>query len=156
MRKYALLAALLLVVAACGQSEAGGASTEPTTTTAPGTTSPDTPTNSGSSSTTLPTPGGQKGQAFVDSVDLLLLESYPVQVRATLHGSLPTPCHSLAWTLGEPVPDGRIVLEVYSRYDPTQVCAQVLQPFEKSVPVGSFTSGSYVLVLNGVEYPFSI
>jgi hypothetical protein len=32
----------------------------------------------------------------------------------------------------------------------------VLQPFEQTIALGSFTSGSYILVVNGVEYPFSI
>jgi inhibitor of cysteine peptidase len=155
MRKYVLLAALLFLAAACGQSETGDAPAEPTTT-APVTTAPDTPVSSGSSSSTTSIPPGQKGQAFVDSVDLLLLESYPVQVMASLHGSLPTPCHRLAWEVGEPGPGGRIELKVYSTFDPAQVCAQVLQPFEENIPVGSYTSGSYVLVIDGVEYPFSI
>jgi inhibitor of cysteine peptidase len=146
MRKLALLTVLLLLVAACGQSETGATSSEPTTTDGPGTTS----------STTLDAPGGEKAQAFVDSVELLLLESYPVQVKAIVRGSLPTPCHTLAWNLGEPGPDASIVLEVYSTFDSAQVCAQVLQPFEQSISIGAFTIGNYVLVVNGVDYRFSI
>jgi hypothetical protein len=73
-----------------------------------------------------------------------------------LRGNLPTPCSLLAWDLGEAGADGRIVLTAYSTVDMDQVCTQVLQPFERSIPLGSFTSGDYVLVVNGVEYPFSI
>ena len=45
---------------------------------------------------------------------------------------------------------------MFSTVDLDAVCTQVLQPFEQSIDVGSFTSGSYVLVVNGVDYPFTI
>jgi len=115
--------------------------------------------------TTLPGGGDEPGTglpiagrfpAYIDSVDILLLESWPVQVRVVVRGSLPTPCHALAWNLAEPDADGRIALSVFSTYDMDAVCTQVLQPFERSIDVGSFTSGAYVLVVNGVEYPFEI
>ncbi len=155
MRKITAIAVLVFLVAACGEAGGAGGASQPSTT-APTTTSPDTPTDSGQSTTTTVPVGGVKGEAFVDAVDLLFLESYPVQVHASIRGSLPTPCHTLDWTLGQPDPGGRISLDVYSRYDPAQVCAQVLQPFEETISIGAFTSGSYVLVVNGVEYPFDI
>jgi hypothetical protein len=115
------------------------------------------PDGNGPPTTTGPTlPGGLHLPAYVDSVDLLQLESWPVQIRALVKGSLPTPCHTLAWTLSGPDADGRITLDVYSTADPDAVCTQVLQSFEESIPIGSFTSGSFVLVVNGVEYPFTI
>lgn len=107
--------------------------------------------------TTLPgQPGAVRGPVYLDSVEVLLLESYPVQVRASIVGSLPTPCHQLAWKLSDPDAAGRIVLDVYSTADADAVCTQVLEPFEQSINIGSFTGGSYVLVVNGVEYPFTI
>lgn len=104
--------------------------------------------------TTLPIAG--RLPVYIDSVDVLLLESWPVQVRVAIRGSLPTPCHFLAWDLGEADGDGRIVLSVFSTVDMDQVCIQVLHPFQQTIDAGSFTSGSYVLVVNGVEYPFTI
>jgi len=104
--------------------------------------------------TSLPIAG--RFPVYIDGVDLFLLESWPVQVKAVIRGSLPTPCHTLAWDLGEPDADGRIVLSVFSTVDLDQVCTQVLHPFEQTLDVGSFTSGAYVLVVNGVEYPFEI
>ncbi|MFH1330249.1 MAG: hypothetical protein ABIJ48_06340 [Actinomycetota bacterium] len=103
---------------------------------------------------TLPIAG--RLPVYIHSVDLLLLESWPVQVHAVIRGTLPTPCHTLAWDLGEPAGDGSIVLSVFSTADLDAVCTQVLEPFERSIPVGSFTSGSYVLVVNGVDYPFAV
>jgi hypothetical protein len=104
--------------------------------------------------TTLPTAG--RFPVYVDGVEFVMLESWPVQVRAVVRGNLPSPCHALAWNVAQPDATGRIVLTVFSTVDMDAICVQVLQPFEQGIPVGSFTTGSYVLVVNGVEYPFSI
>jgi hypothetical protein len=108
----------------------------------------------GDPGTTLPL--ADRLPVYVDSVDILLAESWPVQVRVLVKGNLPNPCHALAWDLGEPDADGRIVLDLYSTADLDQVCVEMLQGFEQTIALGSFTSGSYVLVVNGVEYPFTI
>jgi hypothetical protein len=141
-----LLLALAVVSAGCFQIHFGL-----------GPDTPDTPDDGGPTTTTRPTvPGALRGAAYIDSVDLLQLESWPVQVRALVKGSLPTPCHTLAWDVNGPDADGRITLDVYSTADPAAICIQVLEPFEQSIGVGSFTSGSFVLVVNGVDYPFTI
>ena len=94
--------------------------------------------------------------AWIDSVEILLLESYPVQVHAVVKGTMPSPCHELTWEVSDPDPDGRIVMDVWSTIDPNDDCAEVIQDFEESIPVGSFTGGEFVLVVNGDEYPFGI
>ena len=118
---------------------------------------PDDPVGGDQTTTTPPVqPGAVRAPVYVDSVELVLLESYPVQVHASVKGNLPTPCHRLAWDLSDPDPSGRIVLELYSTVDADAVCVEVLEPFEQSIDIGSFTGGSYVLVVDGVEYPFTI
>lgn len=146
MRKTVLLLTLALAVLAAGCFEIRWVSL------------PDGPGGSDQSTTTTrPTPpGAVRGPLYVDSVEVLLLESYPVQVRALIKGTLPTPCHRLAWDLSGPDAQGRITLDVYSTADADVICIQVLEPFEQSIDVGSFTGGSFVLVVNGVEYPFTI
>jgi len=144
-----LLLVLAVLTAGCFQlnfSSAPDDGDEPTTTLPGGGGNPPT--------TSLPIAG--RFPVYIDGVEILLLESWPVQVKAVIRGSLPTPCHTLAWNLGEPDADGRIVLTVFSTVDLDQVCTQVLDPFEHTIDVGSFTSGAYVLVVNGVEYPFEI
>jgi len=104
----------------------------------------------------LPSPGGST-PSYVDEVELLLMESWPVQVRAIVRGHLPTPCHTLGWLLGDPDADGRIQLDVFSTPPGDDVaCIQVLEPFEESIDIGSFETGDYLLVVNGVEYRFTI
>jgi len=91
---------------------------------------------------------------YIDSVDLILAESSPVQVSVLVEGFLPTPCHKLGWGLSGSE-DG-LYLDLYSLADPTGACAQVLEPFSEVVDLGAFEPGSYVLYVNGVEYPFTV
>lgn len=96
-----------------------------------------------------------RAAAFVDDVQFVFLESYPVQVRATIVGNVPTPCHeAFAEVVGT---DGTtITVDVYSLVDSDAVCAEVLDPFEVTIDVGSFESGDYTLVIGDAEYPFTI
>jgi len=132
MRKLAVLTiAVALAASACWPFETGEAE-EPTPSTGP----------------------VVSGPAFVEDVEFVFLESYPVQVRATIRGSLPTPCHQLVWDL-EATEDGADV-EITSAVDPGAVCAEVLEPFEVTIDVGSFETGGYTLIVNGESYPFTI
>jgi hypothetical protein len=144
VRKTILLVALALAVVAAGFGIAWAAL-------------PGGPGGGHPTTTTRPTdPGAVGGPVYLDSVDVLLLESYPVQVRALVKGDLPTPCHRLAWDVGGPDVQGRIILDIYSTADADGICVQVLEPFEQSIDIGSYTGGSFLLVVNGTEYPFTI
>lgn len=93
----------------------------------------------------------QRGDVFIDSTDLLILESYPVQINLVLQGNLPTPCHQLRIVANQPDEDNRILVEVYSVADPETVCIQILEAFEVTYRLGSFPSGSYTVLVNGEE-----
>jgi len=94
-------------------------------------------------------PQGERGPAYVETSELLLLESFPVQVQLQVTGALPTPCHALKWEVHGPDPEGRIDVVLFSVADPNLACIQVLEPFEASIPLGSFESGSFTAFLNG-------
>ncbi len=96
-------------------------------------------------------PEGTRGPVYVESTELLMAESFPVQGRLQLSGSLPTPCHALKWEVHGPDSAGRIEVVLYSLADPDLACIQVLEPFEASIPLGSFESGSYTVSLNGEQ-----
>lgn len=90
-----------------------------------------------------------RGDAFVDSSDLLTLESYPLQFMLNLKGSLPTPCHQLRVAVNPPDAENKVIVEVYSVYSLDQICAQVLSPFDVNISLGSFPAGAYTLWVNG-------
>lgn len=101
-----------------------------------------------------PRPGDDKlmrDGVYLDSTDLLVMESYPLQFMLMLKGNLPTPCHELRVVPSEPDAENRIEVEVYSVADPDAVCIMMLQPFEQNIPLGSFPSGHYTLWINGEQ-----
>ena len=111
-----------------------------------------TPTGDAPRSPLDPIPGEDtmvRGQVSIDSAEVLLLESFPVQVRLNLKGALPTPCHQLRAKVSEPDEQKRIHVEVYALVDPDQVCIQMLEPFETSINLGSFPGGTYSVWVNG-------
>lgn len=94
-------------------------------------------------------PGQLRGPVFIDQAELLIRESFPVQVDLNLRGSLPTPCATFRWSVGEPDEQGRIEVEAYSSQDAALACIQVLQEFEENLPLGAYSTGSYSVWLNG-------
>jgi hypothetical protein len=100
----------------------------------------------GSSSPEPTTPEGDGDPVYVDSVDILYLESYPVQVVLLVRGSLPTPCHEAVWEV-EDAGDA-IHVRLWSEADPGLLCITVLEPVELSIPLGSFEWADMPVLLN--------
>jgi hypothetical protein len=90
-----------------------------------------------------------RGNVFLDSTELLTLESFPLQFMLALKGSLPTPCNQLRVDISPPDPENKIVVDVYSVVEADAICAQVVEPFEENFPLGSFPAGHYTLWVNG-------
>lgn len=93
--------------------------------------------------------GMMRGAIYLDSVELLTLESFPPQFMLALKGNLPTPCNQPRVVINPPDAENKIIVEVYSVIDPALMCIQVLAPFEANVPLGSFPPGRYTLWVNG-------
>lgn len=127
VRLFASLFALALVMSACAGDDPGSSDGSTTTTKA----------------------GAVVGPVFVDFTDILYLESFPVQVRLHIRGSLPTPCHQAQWDVEET--DGGIEVTLWSVLALGQNCAQVLEPFEVTVPLGSFETADLPVLLNGEQ-----
>ncbi|MGE5642501.1 MAG: hypothetical protein ACM3Y8_05765 [Byssovorax cruenta] len=90
----------------------------------------------------------QRGAVYIDSTDILTLESFPLQFQLNVKGSLPTPCHQLRVVIDQPNQQNEIRISIYSLVDPNTVCTQVLKPFEVNIPLGSFPSGKYTVFVN--------
>jgi len=93
--------------------------------------------------------GMMRGPVFIDETELLLLESFPVQIELVIRGALPTPCASLEWLVEAPDDQGRIQVEAFSLQDPAIDCIQVLKEMEERLAIGSYSEGSYSVWLNG-------
>jgi hypothetical protein len=90
-----------------------------------------------------------RGEVFIDSLTILSQQSFPRVYQLQVKGSLPTPCHQLRTAVSQPTSENEIFVQVYSLADPRTVCSQALQPFETSVPLGSYVRGSYTVYVNG-------
>jgi len=93
---------------------------------------------------------GIRGIAWIDwdASELLVMESFPMQVALVLRGDLPTPCDELAWEIAEPNSEGEIHITAYATHDPEEVCAALLEPFEQRIELGDFTEGGYSVWVN--------
>jgi hypothetical protein len=65
-----------------------------------------------------------------------------------INGSLRNPCYELRIVVLPPNEESRIDVDVYSVLSPNSVCTQVLEPFEASVSLGTYTGGQYPVWVN--------
>lgn len=97
-------------------------------------------------------PVGQ-GPVYFYSADLLIMESFPIQLRLVMSGNLPTPCHELAYEIAEANAQNQIHVSVYTTVDPAVTCMQVLEPLYESIaiPLDGLADGEYSVWLNGEQ-----
>lgn len=92
-----------------------------------------------------------RGTAYIDSAQLVIMESYPVQIALVLSGSLPTPCHKLRVLVNPPDTQNRIQVEVYTVSKPDEICIQVLEAFDVNISLGSYPTGHYTVWVNSEQ-----
>ena len=85
----------------------------------------------------------------IEQTQILLLESFPVQVMLELEGYMPTPCHTLQWEVSEPDAQRRIEVEVWAVVESEVLCIQVVERFEQRIPLGDYTEGAFSVWVNG-------
>jgi hypothetical protein len=87
----------------------------------------------------------------VDTTEILIRESAPVQLVLHIKGNLPTPCHQLNYQISKADEAGNIEVELWSEALLGQDCIQVLEPFEQDIVLGSAEQGSFTIFVNGEE-----
>jgi len=135
----------ILILSACNT---GGTDEEATPTTESVAAEPTQATGEGEVTT---------GAAPVDSLEILVLESFPVQVNVIASGSLPDSCTRLEEPIVEQVDNSfNIVLPTSRPAD--LVCTQALEPYDKVIQldVEGLPAGTYTVTVNGVSDSFSL
>ena len=105
----------------------------------------------------VPTGGTVTGLATVRSVDLAILESFPVQVHAMTEGFLADPCTSLD-QITQSRDGERISVKMTTTRDADAVCIAVIVDFEEVVPLDVYglPAGTYTVDVNGVTATFTL
>ena len=100
------------------------------------------------------------GQASVSDFDIVLKESFPVQVDVVVKGDLPDGCTSLGDAKQQLVGNTfNINLETRKLKDGDVMCTQALVPFEETIAlenVVGITAGEYSVNVNGVVKKFTM
>jgi inhibitor of cysteine peptidase len=96
------------------------------------------------------------GLAPVDEIDILILESFPVQINVIARGNLPDPCTEISEVLQER--EGNTFFVTIKTHRPPGPCIQVLAPFEEiiSLEVYGLPAGTYIVDVNGVQDTFDL
>lgn len=107
--------------------------------------------------TVPPTNQTLRGQATVDSIDIMMLESFPVQVNVVARGNLPDSCTQIDDAIAQRTDDVfRVVITTIR--PPDAVCTQGLVPFEESISldVAGLPAGAYTVNVNDVSGTFTL
>ena len=96
------------------------------------------------------------GLAPVDEIDILILESFPVQINVIAKGYLPDPCTEISEVLQER--EGNTFFITIKTYRSPGTCIQVITPFEVIIPLDVYglPAGSYTVDVNGVQTTFDL
>jgi inhibitor of cysteine peptidase len=96
-------------------------------------------------------------EAMVESIEILLLESFPIQVSVVARGNLPDSCTEISEITKERDGDTFRVTITTSR-PADAMCAAVLVPFEEviSLDVLGLPAGVYTVNVNGVSDTFTL
>ena len=98
----------------------------------------------------------QTSAVVIKSIEILLLESFPLQVHAVLRGDLPDAgCTTIA-SVNQVREGNTFKLTLVTTTDPLAVCAQALTPFEEVVPldVQGLPAGIYTVEAGGIQATF--
>jgi hypothetical protein len=94
----------------------------------------------------------------VDSVDILVMESFPVQISAAVSGNLSVPCVQLLDPAVSFMGNTFIVVLAESTSGPGESCIALIEPFETSIPLDvlDLPAGTYTVDVNGVVSDFTL
>ncbi len=94
--------------------------------------------------------------AEVTEIDILILESFPVQVHVVASGYLPNPCTQIYEIIQSR--EGNIFFVTIKTKSSLLPCIQVLTPFEETVALDVYglSAGTYIVNVNGIEDTFTL
>lgn len=99
------------------------------------------------------------GDANVESIEILTLESFPVQIRVIATGYLPDGCTSInEKTVSYDEKTKSFTVHITTSRPADAMCTQALVPFEESIALDVYglEKGTYKVDVNGVTDEFEL
>lgn len=122
---------------------------------------PDEPVSSDDTPMPTRTPPGDdvliEENAMVEEVDILLLESFPLQVNVNVKGNLRNGCMTIHDTWAEQIDETTFEVHIQTSSPVDAICTEALVPFEVNVPldVNGLPAGTYIVKVYDVEREFT-
>lgn len=94
--------------------------------------------------------------APVESIDILILESFPVQIHVLIDGYLPSACYEI--TRIEKHREENTFFVTIMMSDRGLVCIQKIEPFQEiaALDVYGLSAGTYYVDVNGIGDTFTL
>jgi len=103
------------------------------------------------------TPGKPfKEQAIVETIEVVMLATFPLQVHLLVSGYLGDPCTEIK-EIQTQRHDYHFEVTIPTERAVSADCIQVVEPFEQNIPLDVYglPTGDYLVIVNGVEAGFS-
>jgi hypothetical protein len=151
---WVLLLTVIFPITACDTTE-----TTATVTASPPAAATAIVTESAPTPTTIPATTEQppQGQAFLESLQVMVLESFPVQVQAMVGGNLSDSCTTVAESSAQRQ-DNTFIITIVTSYDTQGACTQALAPFSEmiSLDVQGLPAGDYTVTAGSLSETFTL
>jgi inhibitor of cysteine peptidase len=97
------------------------------------------------------------GTATVETVQVMTLESFPVQIHVVAEGYLPDGCTEINEIKTERA-DNNFNVNISTKRPKDAICTQAIVPFNETIPldVQGLKAGNYTLNVNGVKGSFEL
>lgn len=97
------------------------------------------------------------GSASIETLELLIMESFPVQVNAIVSGNLPDGCTTIGGVT-QAREANRFTVTLTTLRDANAACTEALVPYQEiiSLDVAGLAAGNYVVDVNGMTQTFTL
>ncbi len=97
-----------------------------------------------------------RGEAVVESVETVFLESFPLGVHAAASGYLPDPCTDID-EISVKREGNHFEVLITTLREAEVMCIQVIEEFEQNIPLDVYglPAGDYTVTVNGIEAEFT-
>lgn len=97
------------------------------------------------------------GEAMVESIEVLVFEPFPVQVRVIAYGNLPDGCTRIG-KIEDSRSGGLFTVRIATTRPANRMCTQALTEFQETLPLNTtgLKAGTYTVDVNGIRQTFTL